>query len=287
MLKTIKMAFIATLALVVVACDKVPPAHMGKFLTPSGYQPEVLPAGKYWVGPREELILIETGTNTYVENVTVKLSDRLTLKAEVRFRGRLKGDQTTLNVMFNDIDTKDKKVIKFTDVYSIYGQMVVRNKVREVIGLYNVDEVQENYIRLSPEIGQAISKALANTPIEISEIVLGEIDYPPVVNQSIEAIEERRLAITREQAQSEIEMTKKRNEQRLAEADYEVRMTRARTIRDENKTIGEGVTPQLLELKRLEVAESLAKSANSSSKVFLPVEALTTTGANVEMFRGK
>lgn len=286
MIKYIALAFALVVTTVACTPKTVPPAHKGKILTPSGYQPEILESGKYWEGIREDIILIETGTNTYEEVVTVKLSDKLTLTAEIRFRGRLRGDERTLNAMFNDIDTTGKSKIGFQDVYNIYGQMTVRNKTREIIGQYNVDEVQKNYVRLSAEVGQAVAKALEGTPIQISDVAMGDIDYPAVVNKSIEAVEQRRLAIMQEEAQAEIEMTKKRNEQRLAEADYEIRMTRARTVRDENKTIGEGVTPELLELKRLEVAEKLAESANESSKVFLPMEALTTTGAQVEMYRG-
>ena len=52
-------------------------------------------------------------------------------------------------------------------------------------------------------------------------------------------------------------------------------------VRDKNKIIGEGVTPELIELRRLEVLEAMA--ANESA-VFMPVEAMTSTGAQVRMF---
>lgn len=283
--------FLLSLAVMffVAACSPVtvPPAHKGKLLTPSGYEPEVLSSGKYWEGIREDLVLIETGTSTYKETVTVKLKDKLTLTIDVRFRGRISGDENTLTAMFNDIDTRNKDVIRFSDVYDVYGRDSIREVTREVVSSYDVDEVHLNYSRLGEEISAALEAPLSNTPIELSKFSIGDIDYPAVVNAAIEAAEERRLALTKEEAQADIDMARKRNEQRLAEADYQVRMTKAKAVRDENLIIGEGVTPQLLELKRLEVAERLAEHANESSKVFLPMEALTTTGANVEMFRGK
>lgn len=265
----------------------VPPAHKGKFLTSSGYQPEVLEPGKYIEGFREDLILIETQTSTYTEQVNVILSDKLSLGVELRFQGRIQGSDRVVNAMFNDIVAGGDKLLTFAEVYAVYGKMAVQNKTREVVSKYNVDEVHKNYGTLSGEISDALAPVLDNTPLQISNVAVGNINYPKVVTQAIEQAEERRLAISREQAQAEIEMTKKKNEKLLAEADYEIKITRAKAVRDENLIIGEGITPQLLELKRLEVAEALAESANESSKVFLPIEALTSTGANVEMFRGK
>lgn len=287
-MKQLTKLLIATLCLFTVACTPVtvPPAHKGKFLTTSGYQPEVLEAGKYWEGFREDLVLIETQTGTYNEMVKVILADKLTLHVEVRFRGRIDGADNVINAMFNDIQAGSDNRLVFNEVYAVYGKMAVQNKTREVVSKYNVDEVHKNYARLSGEISSALQDVLANTPLEISDVAVGNIQYPDVVTQAIEQAEERRLAIAKEQAQAEIEMTKKENERLLAEADYQVRITKAKSIRDENRIIGEGVTPELLRLKQLEVAEKLAENATESSKVFLPVEALTGVGANVEMFRG-
>lgn len=52
-------------------------------------------------------------------------------------------------------------------------------------------------------------------------------------------------------------------------------------IRDKNKIIGEGVTPALIELRRLEVLE---KMSENKSAVFMPMEAMTGTGAQMRMF---
>lgn len=262
----------------------VPPAHVGKLLTPSGYQPEILPSGKYWQGIREELVLIETKTDTYTENVKVVLKDKLTLHVEVRFQGRLKGDKTTLNAMFNDITAGPDQLVQFHEVYTVYGRMAVQNKVREIVSQYSVDDVHKNYARLSGEISNVLTKALSNTPLEISSVAVGNIQYPDVVTKAIEAAEERRLAIAKEEANREIELTKKENDRLIAEADYQVRMTKAKSVRDENRMLAEGITPELLELKRIEVQQTLAEKASSGSTVYVPVEFGSSNGVSNRMF---
>lgn len=281
------IALLVMVSIFAVGCTPatVPPAHKGKILSASGYQPDILEPGKLWLTPREDLVLIETRTNTYKESVKVILQDKQTLAVEVRFRGRIKGNAKILNAMFNDITTGDDQVVQFTEVYGVYGRMAVRNKTREVIGQYNVDEVHKNYARLSSEISKSLVSELQNTPVEISDVAMGDIKYPDVVTKAIEATEERRLAITKEEAQAEIEATKKKNEQRLAELDYQTRMTKAKTIRDENKTIGEGITPQLLELKRLEVQQAMVEASGEKTTIFMPYESLNNSGAQNRIYR--
>ena len=277
--------FVLVGAMVLSGCSPVtvPPAHVGKLLTPSGYQPEILPSGKYWEGMREELVLIETKTDTYTENVKVVLKDKLTLSVEVRFQGRLKGDKNTLNTMFNDITAGPDKLVQFREVYAVYGKMAVQNKVREIVSQYSVDDVHKNYARLSGEISKVLTTNLANTPLEISSVAVGNIQYPDVVTKAIEASEERRLSIAKEEAQREIELTKKENQRLIAEADYQVRMTKAKTVRDENRLLAEGITPALLQLKQLEVQQTLAENAGDGT-VYVPVEFGNSSGVSNRMF---
>lgn len=262
--------------------ETVPPTTKGKILTTAGYSPDILEPGKYTLWGRDELVTIETNTNTYKENVNVVLSDKLTITAEVRFRGRLSGSKKVLNAMFNDIVPGDDMKVSFGEVYAVYGRMAVRNKTREIISKYNVEEVHKNYSRLSGEIGTVLLDALKNTPLEISDLAMGQIAYPPVVTDAINAAKERKLAIEKQEAQAAIDLTKKKNERLLAEADYQIEITRAKAVRDKNKIIGEGVTPELIELRRLEVLE---KMAENEAAVFMPVEAMSSTGAQVRMFK--
>lgn len=261
--------------------DVVPPATKGKILTTSGYTPDILEPGKVTLWGRDELILLQTNTQTYKEAVDVILADKLTLTAEIRFRGRIAGQSKIINAMFNDITPGHDMKVTFNEVYAVYGRMAIRNKTREIISKYNVEDVHKNYSRLSGEIAEVLQATLKNTPLEISDIALGNIRYPEVVTSAINAAKERNMAIEKEQAQAQINLTRKENERLLAEAQYQVDITNAKAIRDKNKIIGEGVTPELIELRRLEVLE---KMAENKSAVFMPVEAMSSTGAQMRMY---
>ena len=284
MLNLSKITLIAIMLLTITACsfEYIPPASKGKILTTSGYNKEILPPGKYTLFGRDKMIILQTNTNVYKESVTIILQDKLTLNVDIRFRGRIKSDKDIINAMFNDIKAGEDNIVEFNEVYAVYGRMIVRNKTREIISKYSVKDVHSNYARLSKEVGKAIQEALRNTPIEVSDVSLGNIKYPKVITEAVNAAKSRDLDIKKAEAQARIDLTKKKNERLLAEADYQIKITKAKSVRDANKIIGEGITEALLKLRALEVQE---KMAENKSTVFMPFEAFNSAGAQVRMYK--
>lgn len=261
--------------------ETVPPAHKGKILTTSGYSDEVLPPAKYTLWGRDKMILLETNTATYKETVNVILSDKLTLTVEVRFRGRIAGTTAVVNSMFDDVIAGADDKVSFNEVYGVYGKMAVRNRTRDVIRVYTVEDVHKNYGRISKEVGAAIQLALKGTPIEVSDVALGSIQYPKIVTQAVEDAKARTLSIKKEEAQAIINMLKKTNELALVEADYQIEMKRAKTVKDANVIMGQGITRSLLKLKALKVQE---KMATNGAAVFVPYDAIGSIGVNNRMY---
>lgn len=282
-MRLIKFLMFIFVALFLQSCkwSTVPPTSKGKILTTSGYSQDVLEPGKYTLWGRDELILLQTNTATYKESVKVILQDKLTISAEVRFRGRISGTNKTINSMFNDIVPGEDQLVEFKEVYAIYGKMAVRNKTREILSKYSVEDVHKNYARLSGEIAVVLKGVLQGTPLEISDIALGDIAYPDVVTNAITMAKERTMAIEKEKSQALIDLLKKKNERLLAEASYQIKITQAKAIRDSNKIMGQGITPALIAFRRLEVLEKMSENKNA---VFMPFEAMSSTGASMRIF---
>lgn len=270
-------------------CNRVTvdPAQLGKVLSPSGYSSELLVTGKHTLGMREDLVVLDISTNTYSERMNVILKDKLTLTFEVKYTGRIRNDQKVINAMFNDITHGGDYKITFTEIYRIYGQPKVRNISREIMSQYTVEDVHANYARISEEIAFAMTEALKGSPISLSGVSLGEIKYPDVVTAAVSEAKERNMQIERETAQAKIDLLKKKNDLALIKADREIELTKAKTVADANKIMGESVTDSLLELKRIEVNKILAEGSNESSKIYIPIEGMTSTGAQVSMYSGK
>ncbi|QBX32474.1 SPFH domain/band 7 family protein [Pseudomonas phage PA1C] len=286
MKKYVQFVFAILIALVVTGCsfEVIPPAHKGKLLTVNGYSPEVLEPGKLTVYGRDQLILLDGSVQTKNEQLTVKMADKLDLTFTVSFRTRVAGNEQVINAMFNSITVVDN-IVTLDQVYSIYGRDVVSSVSRSVLGKYKVEEVPANFDKITADLLAKLQEAMKNSPLEVSNVTLGSLKYPSVITEAIEKQAERELAIQTENNQQAIEMTKRTNALKLAEADREVELTKARTLRDQNQIVAAGISEKLLQYRALEVQEKMANSlGNSGSSIFVPYEALNSTGMSNRVF---
>lgn len=283
MLKLKMSASILTAAIMLAGCEvsTVPPAAKGKILSSSGYSADVKETGKYWLFGFKNMVILDTSTRMISENINVKMSDNLDLPFQLHFRTRIQGDDKTINAMFNDI-THDDYQVSLDKVYQVYGRNVVTNAARSVMSKYKVAEVAVNFEKINNDIYAEINKRMVGSPLEVSDVTLANISYPPVITQAVEKQQERELAIVTEKNQQAIEMLKKENQLKLADADYAIRVKKAEAVREENRITSEGLSTTLLHYRNLEVMEKLAESQN---KVFVPYQALGEVGVSNTMFK--
>lgn len=277
-----KMMCVALIALAMVGCSRVtvPPAAKGKELSSAGYSADVKETGKYWLWWWEDMVILDTSTQTVAEDLQVKMKDDLTLGLKVRFRTRISGNDKVINAMFNDIKHQDYKVT-LPMVYGVYGKDVVQSVSRSVLSKYEVSEVSTNYDKISQELTAALRKAMENSPLDVSNITMADLDYPKEIDDAIKKQNERKFAIQTEENDQAVKMVQKRNEMELATADYNIRIKRAETLRDENLKTAAGLNPMLLQYRQLDVLEAMTKSDN---KVFVPYESLTNVGLQTRTF---
>lgn len=283
MLKLKMTASILAAAIMLAGCEvsTVPPAAKGKILSSSGYSADVKETGKYWLFGFKNMVILDTSTRMISENINVKMSDNLDLPFQLHFRTRIQGDDKTINAMFNDITHVDYQV-SLDKVYQVYGRNVVTNAARSVMSKYKVAEVAVNFEKINNDIYAEINKRMVGSPLEVSDVTLANISYPPVITQAVEKQQERELAIVTEKNQQAIEMLKKENQLKLADADYAIRVKKAEAVREENRITSEGLSTTLLHYRNLEVMEKLAESQN---KVFVPYQALGEVGVSNTMFK--
>lgn len=264
--------------------EKVEPAHKGIKLTSSGYEPEIYPPSRVYVGFRETLIQIETSTVAASEKITIRTKDKMNLIAEIKFRIRIDGDDETIRSMFNDI-TPYKNMVTLSSVYSTYGKMIVNNISREVIGRYDIEDVQPNFSRISKEIYAKIKEKFKNIPLEISDVALGKLDYPEIIDAAILATAKRNLEISKAEADVQVKLTEINGKKEIAKSQYEIKMLEAKRIRDYNRMISSGITQDLLKLRELEVQETMAENISKGDQIYIPWGAMGSNGVSNRVFR--
>jgi hypothetical protein len=284
-------AVLAAGAVFLSGCDRVtvPPAAKGKIMSTGGYSADVKETGRYWLIGSERMVILDTSTQTYHEAMAVKMADEQTLKFDVSFRTRIYGNDKVISSMFNDIrptDTDNNNVmeVNLQSVYGVYGRAIVQNAARSVISKYRTEEVANNFDKITEDMQKLLTVRMKDTPLEVSNITLGNLNYPEVITAAIEKQAERELAIKTEQNNQAVQMVKKTNELKLAQANYDIRMTNAKALKDENAMTAAGLSPMLLEYRKLEVMEKMTDNKNA---VFVPFDAMSQPGFSNRVFNSK
>ncbi len=281
MKKIIMIVMAVSAMLFMTGChESVPQGTKGKVLDREGFQPEVYPPSRVFTGMWGKLVLVETVTHTVNETVTVRMQDDMNLVAQVRFQLRMGEKPTSLDAVFNDIRPEDGRTITLKQVYDIYGKMLVNKIAREVLSQYDIGDVNDNFNHISADIYKKTMGAFKPTPLIITDVALGKLDYPDVIDRAIESAAKRELEIKQAEADVQVRLTELQGKEKVAEGEYRIKMQEAKRIKDYNAMIAKGITAELLELRKLEVQQALVEAIGEgdATTIFVPYSALGTTG---------
>jgi len=290
-LKKFMMIGLAVVMLGLTGCghETVPQGTKGKILDREGFHPEVYSPKRVSTGLHGRLILVETTTKTVNEIITVRMKDNMDLVTQVRFRLRMGDKPESLNAVFNAIRPQDGRLINVNQLYNTYGKMIVNKVVREVLSSYKIADVQPNFKKISADIYNQILTEFKPTPLVISDVALGKLDYPEVIDAAILSAAKRELEIKQAEANVLVQMKEMEGQERVADAQYRIKMKEAKRIKDFNKMIAKGVTPSLLKLRELEVQQAMVQAIKNGdvTTIFIPYGAVNTTAGQMRMMQGK
>lgn len=286
-----KKLFASILILATVAIsgcsETVPPAHRGKVLSADGYSEATYAPGRLWpVAPWNTVVFLDMSTNIKNVPYEVFMSDKLQLKGDVAIRAGLRDDdQNLVNKMFDDIKLDVQRgdtTLDFDRVWSVYAKDVVSNEIRNVLSKTNWDAISADYDKYGGLIRDRINTRLANTPVKVGDVNLGRITPPEAISKKYEEIEKKIMDLAKEDAEFEVENKKKSNAKELAIAQGKVDQQIADNAAAVNKTIANSITPQLLQMRNIEMLQTISPDANM---VIVPYDALKTTGIQGKMYQ--
>ena len=269
----------------VVACAEkveVPPAYLGKILTKSGYQDGLITPSKFrldWcMAYCDRLVLLEASDRPVTEQFDLFMPrDQLNMAFDIR--ATMSIDTAQADAIYARVPSNG--VISFGDVYSTYGQPIVRDVVRQVMAEYTINEVASSRERVSADLTAAVTKAMQGTPLKVMRFGIADVKFPEIITKAKENAAERRELIVAEEAQFEIQKVRMARELEQAQQQRAIERERAAGEREVNEILAASVTPEYVQYKNLEV---MLKMTENSNAVFFPMEALGTIGLQQKVF---
>lgn len=287
MSKLFKSIVIAS-TILLAACGarvEVPPASVGKVLTPSGYQEGVvkpsnvrLPVCLPWEAC-PKMVVLNMADNVVAEKMTLFMpEDRLNMAFTLQASLRVK--ENSVDGLFNSISPdKDGNVLRIPlpKIYSTYAEQIIRAEAREFLSQYSINDIAANLEAVNAKLTEKLTKSIQErTPFQVRYIGLSDLTYPEIIVRSQEAAAERTENIRQENAQYELSKVVLERQLNEAKLQRTIEVEKALAEAEVNRIIGESITPKYVTYKQL---EALIAVAGSDNKVVVPFEMLNSIAA--------
>lgn len=264
--KLLSLVLIGTMALTS-ACSKVPAGYVGVKVYllggSKGVDQEVLPVGRYWIGPNEDLYTFPTFSQNYVwsksategsamdESISFGTKEGLSVSADIGITYAIQPEKVA--IVFQKYR---KGVQEITDIY-------LRNMVRDaLVKVASTKEIETVYgsgkTELIAEVEGIVREQVKDVGINIERVYwVGDLRLPPAITQSINSkIQATQISMQREneiktaQAQALIEVAKAKGE---ADARLESARAESESIRMKGEAEASAIRSK---------ADALAQNAN-------------------------
>lgn len=269
---------------------EVPPASVGMILGKNGYQGDLIPPSRFRLpacfANCDKLVVVEASDVGMKEEMIVLMpQDNLDLGVDVRFTLALSDDKSQILSVFDRVVptrlNSGNYGTTLSNIYTVYGQSVVRNVVRSTLSEYSIAEIAANQSAVSERLRQEVSGALKKTPLEVKQFGLANIKFPSVITQAREAAQSRKIDVERAEADAQVKIREAQARLEVTRAEREADLLAAQTIAEQNRILAEGVTPEVLRYMELEVLKEMAKNKNA---VFFPVDMMGSLGLQNKLF---
>ncbi len=215
-----------------------------------GFRGAVKGPGNYGVSLwRNRIINIDIRPQTYMENFKVLAKDDLNVSFKFEAVIRIKPENV-------------QKVVQDYAGSQWYNRFVkepFRSFVRNSTQKYTSRDLKVQRELISEDVKTKLEEYLLDSPFVLVKLVVGNIDYPPIVAQAVE----KKLA-----AQQLLE--EKTTQKEIAKKDAEIKIEEAKGIARAQKIINETLTANYLQHEAIMAQQKMASSPNHTT-VYIPV----------------
>lgn len=198
--------------------------------------------GTHFIPMWNRLITYDLRAQEMKDDLTVLSNNGLTLKVETSTRYRVIRDE----IFALQTETGPQYA-------TILITPVVRSEARKVFGRYSPEEIYSSKReQIEKEIFDEVVRALDGKHLLIEAVLIRDVDLPPAIQSAIAD----KLAEEQRSQKMRFTLDKERQE-------AERKKIEAEGIRDYQNIVRQGLTPEYLQFKGIEVTEQLARSDNA------------------------
>ncbi len=266
MIKALKFVIATGLALALAACGtkvEVPPAHVGKIMTKSGYVEGMHGTSNFRLSPCmaycDKLVLLNVADQANTENMEIFIpEDKLKLTLSIR-TNLVIADPVKQERLFSQIAPTTKSedgvtsVIERDVIYKTYAQQIILTETREYLSQFSISQIASSLEKVNAELRARLSKSLKErTPFDVRYVGITDISYPKIITDAQENAARRREQIQQEEAQREISKVTLERELQEAQLQRRIDVEKAQADAEADSTRSRAITADILKIRQLE-----------------------------------
>ena len=264
-MKMKKILSIVLCSLAFAGCNsQVPPGHVGKVRTTSGFANNPLGPGLHTCYGRDKMFLLEVSDKQYNVPMSVLCKDQLNFKFNIGVLVAVDKTKTkVINAAFENVTPAGDATITADQLFKMYILPVVDQEARKVVSRYETREIAKNRDAVITGILASVNKAVKSSIMTVKRVTVNNLDFPDVITQAQEIRAQRQVEVQTMKAETERQMEKARGQLKVAQLEYERALIEAARIADSNKIIGASITPGFLAYHELKVLGQAAAGPNN------------------------
>ena len=293
----IVLAVAAVASMTLTGCGAVvPPGKTVIVVKPSG-ETKVVEKGVYKAWGRDRLYFVDNKLQSYKEEMKILCVDDINMSVDVKTLLTFKVDASGIDFIKSRVPSERVErgevrgqELSLNRFYEMAVKPVVRAAARDVVSAYNTDDIRQNREKITADIDALVRQRMAELkyPLNVSAVLVSNIDYPEVVKNRREEIKNAQLEDELKAAMAEAKIAEAQRQVSIETELAKVRMIRAQAQADENAILTESLTPEFLLWRQYEVLEMTAESLSSGSNntVFMmPYSAMNPDLMNTALMR--
>lgn len=279
-------AMIATYIFIRTISAVVPPGTIVIVLKPNG-ESKIHSDGSYWALGRDRVYYIDTKLKGFTEKMEILCADNINMAVDVKWVGSFSVTPERIKVIKEKVPARrvrggDLKgyQLSLQDFYVTAMKDIIRANSREVISPYVTDNIRESRSEIQQLVKHRVLTRLQelNYPVETTDILISNLDYPEEVTTQRKAIKNAQLEDEKQAALAKAAVEQAKREAAIAREKGKARIEIAKADAEANKIRSQTLTEAIIRMRQWDVIEAGALS--ESSVILLPYKAL---GKDVEL----
>lgn len=258
----------------------VPPGTIVIVLKPSG-ESKIHSEGSYWAFGRDRVYFIDTKLKGFTEKMEILCADNINMAVDVKWVGSFAVSADKIKVIKEKVPARRISQgdlrgyqLSLQDFYATAMKDIIRANSREVISPYITDSIRESRSEIQQLVKKRVLTRLGelNYPVETTDILISNLDYPPEVTAQRKAIKNAQLEDQKQAALAKAAIEQAKREAAIAREKGKAKIEIARADAEANKIRAMTLTEEIIRMRQWDVIE--AGALGQSSVILLPYKAI-------------